>query len=238
MKQKFFLVMALLVAAITFSACSSDDDDDSDKQPTKTYYSEVGVWESGNYFISLSSDHFLTAYVAPNFIDCGSYARSNDNVITSSNSYYVKSTTYSIKLIDKKSMKIDVAYTDVNGNSKSTSLTLSKSNKTPTTKDNPLVGKNFSWQSLHGVTTLNFNTYNTGTQSSTWVNFTDYPLTLYYIYFNGYVYYQQFWPKGRQIPSIGGWGTKADSGEIIVSKVTFSNDGSIQNMIGVTDERL
>lgn len=238
MKQKIILMMALIVAAITFSACSSSDDDKSSDEPQTKTYSEVGVWESGNYFVSLSSDHFLTAYVAPNFIDCGSYTRSNDDVITSSNSYYAKSTTYTIKSIDDKSMKIDVAYTDVKGDSKSTSLTLAKSSKTPTVKDNPLIGKNFSWQALHGVTTMTFNTFNTGLQTSTWKNFEDYPLTIYYIYFDGCVYYQQFWPRGRQIPSIGGWGTKADTGDIIVSKVTFSNDGSIQDMTGVTDEKL
>lgn len=236
MKQKIFLLMALIAATITFNACSSSDDDNNDEPQTKTY-SEVGVWESGNYFVSLSSDHFLTAYIAPNFIDCGSYTRSDD-VITSNNSYYAKSTTYTIKSIDDKSMKIDVAYTDVSGDSKTASLTLTKSEKTPTTKDNPLIGKNFSWQSLHGVTTLTFNTFNTGLQTSTWVNFADYPLTLYYIYYNGYVYYQQFWPRGRQIPSIGGWGTKADTGSIIVLNVTFGSDGSIQDMTGVSDEKL
>lgn len=237
MKQKIFLLTALLAASITFNACSSDDDDSNSDEPQATTYSEVGVWESGNYFVSLSSDHFLTAYVAPNFIDCGTYTR-NDNVITSNNSYYAKSTTYTIKSIDDKSMVIEVAYTDVSGDNKTTNLTLAKSNTATTTKDNPLIGKNFSWLSLHGVTTLTFQTFNTGLQTNTWVNFADYPLTLYYIYFNGYVYYQQFWPRGKQIPTIGGWGTYADTGNIIVLKVTFGSDGSIQDMRGVSDEKL
>lgn len=230
--------MALLAATITFSACSSDDDDNTSNEPQAKTYSEVGVWEFGNYFVSLSSDHFLTAYVAPNFIDCGTYNRSNDDVITSTNTYYAKSTTYAIKSIDDRTMKVDVAYTDVNGDSKTASLTLTKGSKTPTEKDNPLVGKNYSWQALHGVTTMTFSSFNTGLMTSTWVNFKDYPLTIYYIYLDNYVYYQEFKPSGRQMPTIGGWGNEADDGTINVSKVTFNSDGSIKEMIGAKSEKL
>lgn len=240
MKQKFFLLMALLAATIAFTACSSDDNDDNDKKSeeklTKTD-SEVGVWKSGNYFVSLSSDHFMTAYVAPNFIDCGSYTR-NNNVITSTNTYYAKTTTYTIRSISEKSMTVDVSYRDLLGKNKTNSLVLTKTSITPTTKDNPLVGKSFSWQGVYGVTTMAFNSYNTGVKSNTWKNYKDYPLPIYYIYFDGCLYYQEFSPAGKQMPSIGGWGTHVDDGVITVIKVSFNNDGSIQGMINVDKDKL
>lgn len=235
MKQKFILLMTLIAAVIAFSGCSSDNDNFGDS-PAKTY-SEVGVWTSGNYFISLSSEHFLTAYIAPGFLDCGQYARSG-NAITSNNNYFAKSSVYNIKSIDDKTMKVEISYTDISGNTKTTTLELSKSDKAPVEKDNPLVGKSYSWKELYGTATMSFNTYDTGMLTSTWKNYADYPLTVYYIYFDGYVYYQEFSPAGRQMPTIGGWGNRTDDGEIIVSKVTFGNDGSIIDFTNAEKEKL
>lgn len=228
--------MLLFAAVFTLGSCSSNDNGKSEEPQVKSY-SEVGVWESGNYFISLSSDHFLTAYVAPGFLDCGVYSRSDD-VITSNNTYFAKTTTYNIKSIDDKSMTVNIAYKDIAGKNKTTSLTLTKSSKVPVGKDNPLIGKSYSYQSTGGIITMAFNTYNTGLMTSTWKNFKPYPLTLFYIYFDNYVFFQEFTPAGRQMPSIGGWGNRADNGEIMVSKVTFGSDGSIMEMIGAAPERL
>ena len=69
-------LMAFALAAVLsigFISCGDDDDEDNpnpnQEQPT-VIYSPVGVWESGNYFLSLSSDNFLTAYFAERFLDC------------------------------------------------------------------------------------------------------------------------------------------------------------------------
>lgn len=236
MKQKIFFLMLIIASVFTLGSCSSDDDEKS-KEPQTKSYTEVGVWQSGNYFISFSSDHFLTAYVAPGFMDCGAYSRSDD-VITSSNTYFAKTTTYNIKSIDDKSMTVNITYTDIAGESKTTSLTLTKSSKVPEGKDNPLIGKSYSYQSTHGITTMAFNTYNTGLMTSTWKIFAPYPLTVFYVYFENCVYFQEFKPSGRQMPSMNGWGNRADNGEIMVSKVTFGSDGSIRDMKDAAPERL
>lgn len=236
MKKYFNVFVSLMVVLLAITSCSSDDDDSPSKPatPEPRTYSEVGVWENGNYFVSLSSDHFLTAYVAPNFIDCGTYSRSNANVITSTNSYYSKNTTYTIKSIDDKSMTVEISYKDFRGEDKSKSLVLTKTDKTPTIKENPVSGKSYTWLSdVFGNETYAFNTYNTGKQSCTKGSARKYPMDFYYIYFNNCLYYQTFNPAGTQTPSIGGWNVKADTGEISVDTVTFDRNGRIYELYGV-----
>lgn len=71
---KLMVFMLAAILSIGFVSCGGDNDEDNPnpnpEQPTVTY-SPFGVWESGNYFLSLSSDIFLTAYFAERFLDCG-----------------------------------------------------------------------------------------------------------------------------------------------------------------------
>lgn len=232
--RKILTLMFGVLGLFAAASCGGSDDDDTPNTPEVKTYSEVGVWTSGNYFISLSSDNFLTAYVAPNFIDCGTYSRSDDNVITSTNTYYSKNTTYTIKSIDDKSMSVDVSYSDVHGDSKTKSLVLTKTTKSPTIKENPVSGKSYTWYStVFGNETFAFNSYNNGKKSGTKGSCRNYPIDFYYIYYNNCVYFQQFNPAGSQTPSIGGWNGKCGTGEISVDTVTFDRSGRIFELYNV-----
>lgn len=237
MKKNLILIL-FTVTGLFLSACSGSDDTDGPSTPEVKTYSEVGVWESGNYFLSLSSDNFLTAYVAPNFIDCGTYSRSDNNIITSTNTYYSKSTTYTIKSINDNSMSVDISYSDVHGESKTKSLILTKSAKMPPTiKENPVSGKSYTWYStVFGNETFAFNSYDTGRKSGTKGSCRKYPVDFFYIFFNNRIYYQQFNPAGTQTPSIGGWNGKCGTGEITVDTVTFDKSGRIYELYSVINK--
>lgn len=107
--------------SLAFISCGGDDEEDNTnpapEQPTTTY-SPVGVWESGNYFLSLSSDNFLTAYFAERFLDCGNYTISDD-MITCNNTYYARPTQYKIKSISATQLQVEISYVDVYGDNQS-----------------------------------------------------------------------------------------------------------------------
>ena len=236
-------LMAFALAAILsigFVSCGSDDDEDNPnpnpEQPTVTY-SPIGVWESGNYFLSLSSDNFLTAYFAERFLDCGNYSISEDNVITCNNTYYARPTQYKIKNLSATQLHVEISYVDVYGENQSKSLTFTKSDKMPVTKDNPVVGKSyttyFSSSSSVQITT-SFNTYNTGTKTANGGNMAKYPMNMYYIFFNNRVYYQTF-KTTVQMPSIGGWNPTT---EITVWELEFASNGTISGHHNISSTAL
>ena len=99
MKKILLGIIVTFLTASVFMSCSKDDGKtdvvpEPEPEPEPIVYSEVGVWESGQYFLALSEDRTLSAYVAPNFIDAGSYTINDDKIITCTNNFYVRTTTY------------------------------------------------------------------------------------------------------------------------------------------------
>lgn len=199
--------------------------------------SVVGVWESGNYFLSMSSDGFLTAYFAERFLDCGNYTVNNGNLITCNNTYYARPTQYTIKSLTATQLQVEISYVDVYGENQSKFLTFTKSDKIPVTKDNPVVGKSyttyFSASSTVRITT-SFTTFNTGTKTANGGNMAKYPMAMYYIFFNNRVYYQTF-KTTVQMPSIGGWNPTT---EITVWELEFASNGTISSHHNITSTAL
>lgn len=244
MKTVFrFGLIATVMAAFTFTSCSKDDNEDvkplPEPEPEPIVYSEVGVWESGQYFIALNEDHTLTAYVAPNFIDAGSYSISDEKIITCKNNFYVRTTTYSIKSIDDKNMRVDVKYVDDEGNEKSTSLNLVKSDKEAPSRSNPLVGKTYNFLTNYfGTVTYSFESDNLGMKTSTNKNASRCPIRLFYItiedlcYFKGYNYSQAV-----QVVSVGGW-NDSDMSNLEVLRFTMGAGGVITDMTNVSKDVL
>lgn len=232
MKKKFICPAITMLFALAFIGCGSDDENGNEvATPPVVKYSPVGVWESGNYFLSLSSDNFYTAYVADKFIDCGNYTVSNESVVTCQNTFFARSTTYTIKNLSDTEMQVEVSYTDIEGNQKKKSLSLTKTDKTPAIKENPLVGKSsFLWfsQSTSDKVTYTFSSYNTGSKTTTQVNAKKWPMTLFYIYANGKLYYQQFNQKTGQVPQIKGWNDNVGTGEITVWTMNIQSDGTVE----------
>lgn len=198
----------------------------------------VGVWSDGKHFISISSDNFLAAYAGTGFIDCGSITV-NGNVIKCSNTYFSKETSYTVTSVSDNSLAVKVNYTDVHGDSKMSNLTLTKTSDAPTTKDHALNGKSVSYLTTSlGTITLDFSGYNSGKKTSTLSNCKKYPLSLFYVYINGKVYFQQFKSQTGQVPSIGGWTTSCDDGTIIVYEVKIASNGMIEDISNITQEAI
>lgn len=194
----------------------------------------VGVWSDGKHFLSISSDGYLAAYAGNNFIDCGSFTITG-SIIKCSNTYYSKETVYTITSVSDNSISVKVDYTDIYGDSKTSNLVLAKTNDTPTVKDHALNGKSASYLTTSlGTITLDFSGYNYGKKTSTLSNCKKYPLSLFYVYINGKVYFQQFTSKTGQVPSIGGWTTSCDDGTIFVYEVKFASNGMVEDISNIT----
>lgn len=164
MKKVPFYSLLLLVGCLFITACNQESFDK--KESSNENFSKVGVWENGNYFFSLGEDKFLSAYIAPNFIDCG-MCDEDDNVLKCANPYFYKETKYTIQSIDSESISVIVDYVDISGTSRTNKLTLYKTLKKPTTKSNILVGKTLKYKSSsYSNVSLNFATYYSGSMSS------------------------------------------------------------------------
>ena len=197
----------------------------------------VGVWENGNYFLSLSKDGFLTSYFAERYLDSGDYTIKDDKQIICSNLYYAKPTYYNILSVANNKMTVSIEYVDVNGNNQKKEMTFTKSDKDASTKENPLTGKIFTtYFSSTNTTkvTYSFNTYYTGTKTADGGTMKKYPMAVYYIYFNNRLYFQTF-KTTIQMPSIGGW---IPTTSITVWEIVFSNDGSIKGYKNVSSSAL
>ena len=80
--KKYLYLFTIITLALY--ACDKDDSNSEPEPEPAIVYSEIGVWEYNHYFIALNSDHTISAYFAPNYIDGGTYSIS-DNVITCKN---------------------------------------------------------------------------------------------------------------------------------------------------------
>ncbi|MBR5958016.1 MAG: hypothetical protein IKZ99_06605 [Salinivirgaceae bacterium] len=237
------MIVAFLTASV-FMSCSKDDGKtdvipEPEQEPEPIVYSEVGVWESGQYFLALSEDHTLTAYVAPNFIDAGTYKINDDKIITCTNNFYVRTTTYSIKSLDDKNMSVDIKYINDDGDEKNTSLNLVKSDKNAPSRSNPLVGKTYNFLTNYfGIVTYSFESDNLGMKTSTSKNASRCPIRLFYItledlcYFKGYNYSQAV-----QVVVVGGW-NDSDMSNLDVLRFTIGAGGVIDDMTNVSKDVL
>lgn len=234
--KKVLSILAVGLMLSSLWSCGGEDENEPNNgvpEAPSGNYSPVGVWESGNYFLSLGSDGFCVSYFGEPYIDCGSYNISGDTLITCNNSYYGRPTKYSIKEVTATSLKVGIQYTDMWGDTQSISKTFSKSEKAAAIKDHSLIGKTYTTylnaQSSYMVTT-SFNSYNTGSRSTTMPSATKYPLDMFYIYFDGKIYYQTF-KTVIQMPSIGGW---QPSYKITVRKVVLQPSGMIDELSDIT----
>lgn len=236
MKTKFiqfltiFFGFALLL--VTYS-CGGDDNEDDvlpKDNPSGTSdnskFSPYGTWQSGKYFISLSNDGLMCAFFDDCFLDCG-YATYNesDNKISCSNLYYNKTTIYSIQNLTASSVTLKIDFTDMWGEKKTITKTFSKSTKSVCRNSNPLVGKSYQY-SLGGVSTITveFRSYYTGYGVGDKGSAKQYPLNMFYLWFDNNIYFQTF-KVTTQMPSIGGWNP---SYEVKIKKVEFNDNGTIK----------
>lgn len=227
--KKTALIIQMAVCILLFTACSSSDDDNLPQDVNTSGI--TGVWESGSYFISLSDDNFCTAYIADDFIDCGNYVFKDEKIISCRNTYFARNTTYTITYLSTIKMDVDVVYTDIQGMTQNKSLSLTRTEKRPSKKDNYLIGKScesvFS-QDIPVKVLYSFTTFQTASKTTTQENASKWPLSLFYVYCNKTLYYQQFNQQAGQVTQIGGWNTDAGSGKVTVWTIKENQDGSIE----------
>lgn len=228
--KKFLLMLALIVPMFAFTSCGGDDEPDNPNKPDEpkvTTQTLAGVWENGDKFISFTADGFYCTYLADKFIASGAYSISND-MVKCNNAYYGTELTFSVSAIDAKAIKGNVKYVDFEGKPVENNLSLQKSDKTPTPKENILIGKSYS--SLGAYTdgsgmyddVYDFNLFNSATITRTKKSgLKDSKIkNLHYIYLAPNVYYQQFKPKTAGLSSFY---NKCYNGEVIIREVTLTN---------------
>lgn len=222
MKKNLFILLAIFSAFAVTACSSSSDDNTAPKQETNI----VGVWANGDCFISFNKDGYYIAYLNDKFIDSGSYTES-DNSIICKNNYNNNTTTYKLLKVGSK-LDAVVTYKNHEGHNVSENISFSKTIKTPSEKDNFLIGKSYSYETMYYRTvTDKFETHNiiyhTSNKSKSFKN------VWYYIYLEPNIYYQKFTPTDKQYPS-STFMDDCDTWNVHIEKVATDSNGNIANM--------
>ena len=204
--KKYLFFMLVVVSAFAVSACSSSSDDDpKPKQKTDI----VGVWANGDNFVSFNKDGYYTAYLNDKFIDSN------------------KTTKYKILKVGSE-LDVIVTYNNFEGNDVTETISFSKTTKTPSEKDNFLIGKSFSYETMYyGTVTNKFETHNiiyhTSNKGKSFKNL------WYYIYLEPNIYYQKFIPTDKQYPT-STFMNDCNTGNVHIEKIHTSSNGDIYAM--------
>lgn len=203
-------IIGYLLIALPFlyflTACGSDDKNENgivEKKTEEKYKDKIiGVWrvkQSTELFLSFSKDMFYTAYIDEYTLDDGDYSIV-DNRINISRSYLGYNTTIQIVSLENNILTCVISYMslyDDIAHETQKRLVLSKTEETPSVKQNKLIGKSFKTYSPydkgmdieHTVVAHNFITYNAKTHGGTIVKF---PGTEHYIYLHPKIYYTAY----------------------------------------------
>ena len=231
MKQIFLS----LITIFALLACSSDNNN-ANEEPIQQIVLQppFGTWENGNYFITWDNG-FYAAYLGDGMLECGSFEYNDANSCFScgySYNNYHSYSTYQVNSYNEKTLTITAEYTDVFRTSRNKTLTLTKSTQ-DAIKFSPLYGKSYTYNDNGQTITIDFETFNTASKSTTSEDARRYPITLLYLFRNGRIYFQQF--KTNQVqPTIGGWNSEADTGNVIVWEMTFDSNGNVSNHKDIT----
>lgn len=222
--KKLFLYILILLSIIILQSCARTEDGEPGSTSDDTKSLIIGVWESENYVVSFGNDGFYSAYIADEFIDSGDYAQSK-NIVSCQNSYFNRTTIYTVEEVSDDLLKVNIDYKDLYGNKKTKSISFTKVKKTPSTKNNTLSGKSYTFNAPYfGNITMSFNTYNSGIKSATKGSAKQYPLNFFYIYIGEKVYYQILENATIQVPSIGAW---TNYNDVICWTIDIGTNGEI-----------
>ena len=173
--------MAVLAAGLLLAGCSKDSEDNSmeTKNGTKqvqTLTKEliIGVWRSGDYWVSFAEDGFMCGYLSDEHIVDGHYTINSDTVKAESSMYYYF-TDFIVSRIDDTNLDCSVTLNAFDGSfsKKVNDYKFTKTYETPCPKNHELIGKKFqyntdvvdfdSWtgkrDTLHGFAQFNITTY-------------------------------------------------------------------------------
>ena len=142
-----------LMAGMMLAGCSKSDDDPT-PQYKLTKDNIVGVWRSGDYWASFSSDGYMSAYLSDKCIAEGDYTVDGDTVKVDDGYQWIKvfgkKTRFIINSISNSTLSLTATYNNLHNlyvgdenleHQVTQSYTFSKSQDAPCTKSNPLVGR-------------------------------------------------------------------------------------------------
>lgn len=235
--KKFLLALALIVPMIAFSGCEGGDDEPDDpNKPNPSDISKItvkaieGVWTNGDKFISFTDDGFYCTCINDEFIASGTYTIKGD-AIKCENAYYGNSLSLNVTKLNSERLRCEINYIDFEGEPESAIVTFTKTDQSPTPKENVLIGKSYVALVNQGGTnklTYSFDTYNTAEQSV--------PISpnsaeilrkdMHYVYIKPYVYYQTFCSKTAGLLSFFKY---CNTGKVFKEKLTIEN-GRITNI--------
>lgn len=142
------------MVCMTLTTGCSKSDDDLTPQYKLTKDNIVGVWRSGDYWVSFSSDGYMSAYLSDKCIAEGDYTVDGDTVKVDDGYQWIKvfgkKTRFIINSISNSTLSLTATYNNLHNlyvgdenleHQVTQSYTFSKSQDAPCTKSNPLVGK-------------------------------------------------------------------------------------------------
>lgn len=161
MKQVLF--MAMLAAGMLLTGCSKSESSEeqrkgNDMEQSLTKEQIVGVWRSGDYWVSFSEDGFMSAYLSDKCITEGDYTIDGDTVKADNSEIYFV-TTFLMRYVSPANMESTITYYDFGENDGEVitkNFSFTKSSEEPCTKNNILLGKSFSYDTT--VTYYDFST--------------------------------------------------------------------------------
>ena len=219
MKQ-IFLSLTVIFALVS---CSSDDSTNAPVTGIPINSSEiVGVWFSGDYFVSFDNKGFYSAFLDDYFIDSGKYdINSDNNIVYTLNPITRKSTEYRVIAKDGNSLKTEISYTNIDGHQFKKTMTFTKSDKEAAKERNNLIGNSWEglWYSDKGVQSYNIfiSTYINGSMTTESPLASTIPLTVIYVYLD-YVMYYQLYTSQKDLPVIHGWNDEANTNKVLKYK--------------------
>mgnify|MGYP001075797984 CR=1 FL=1 len=126
--KKLFLYILILLSIIILQSCARMEDGEPGLTSDDTKSLIIGVWESENYVVSFGNDGFYSAYIADEFIDSGDYTQSK-NIVSCQNSYFNRTTIYTIEEVSDDLLKVNIDYKDLYGNKKTKSEVIHMENE-------------------------------------------------------------------------------------------------------------
>lgn len=224
--RKFLL---LIIGIFALVGCSKSDSIEDNKESALQKSDIVGVWKSGDYFVSFSDGNYYIAYLTGTFIDSGYFKLDGTNV-KCDNNYFKKSTIINIESLKNNLMDCKINYIDGEGKAKSLDKTFTKSSEEPAKTNHVVIGKfsssRFFVQS-NGASfdyNTNYSSANGGYEEVTSGTMKDVRRNLYYVYLHPFVYIQRYkYENGKY----GTYPFNYDILEVYKRDVTIGKNGNV-----------
>ena len=219
--KKISLCLFTIISLFLVS-CESSDSENTTNLTTLNKSDIVGVWKSGNYFISFSSDNYYEAYLNDTFIDSGTYSLT-DTTATVNNNYLSRR---SIIKISKRNnfIKCHISYTTNESIYQYIDGTYNKSEDIPTSSNHIIIGKSDTWLTPNFSATTYFTSNYGGYEEVNNGDLKGIKRDMYYLYLYPYIYMQRYETKDT---SHGSNTFNKDIPEILIEKITVNNNGTI-----------